>query len=342
MKTLSYVALVSALLVPPCALLAPSGLAQSTPAPATVLIGNATANDTQAAANDKFAELLTNYSNGRLKASARHGSSLGTIAQMLAALQAGSVHGMIFPAGFVSTTVPEMSLFDLPFLLPGDPAKITAFAAQSQAAAKMKELAAQKGIHIIGFHGIGPQSFLTKFPVNALADIQGKKFRVIPSPPRVGAYQDWGAVARPMELGEVYTSLQQGTIDGLENPPDVIYRMKLHEAAKYYTITEHFAFVSNVIVSKRWFDALPKELQEAVEKAGAETIVFADGANTATQKSSLDDMSKVITVTKLPQAELQKMKDLARNGVWVRMKNDAQRGPTVKLLEEDVARFSRM
>jgi TRAP-type C4-dicarboxylate transport system substrate-binding protein len=192
-----------------------------------VLIGNATANDTQAAANEKLAELMTSYSNGRLKASARHGQSLGTNAQMLAALQAGSIVGMVLPAGFISATVPELSLFDLPFLLPGAPAKITAFAAQSKAALKMAEVAEQKGIHVIGFHGIGPQSFLTKFPVSKLADIQGKKFRVIPSPPRVGAYQDWGAVPRPMEFGEVYTALQQGTLDGMENPPDVIYKMKL-------------------------------------------------------------------------------------------------------------------
>jgi tripartite ATP-independent transporter DctP family solute receptor len=307
-----------------------------------VLIGNATANDTQAAANEKLAELIVKYSDGRLKASVRHGQSLGTNAQMVAALQAGSVAAMILPAGFISSTVPELSLFDLPFLLPGAPAKITAFAAQSKAAAKMKELAQQKGIHVIGFHGIGPQSFLTKFPVNALSDIQGKKFRVIPSPPRVGAYQDWGAVPRPMEFGEVYTALQQGTLDGMENPPDVIYKMKLHEVATYYTITEHFAFASVVIVSKRWLDGLPKDLQDAVQKAGTETIQFADGAYTESQASSLDAMKKAITVTTFPAAELQKMKDLASKGVWERMKKDPQRGPTVQLLEEDVARFSKM
>jgi TRAP-type C4-dicarboxylate transport system substrate-binding protein len=261
---------------------------------------------------------------------------------MVAALQAGSIAAMILPAGFISSTVPELSLFDLPFLLPGAPAKITAFAAQSKAAVKMKELAQQKGIHVIGFHGIGPQSFLTKFPVNALSDIQGKKFRVIPSPPRVGAYQDWGAVPRPMEFGEVYTALQQGTLDGMENPPDVIYKMKLHEVATYYTITEHFAFASVVIVSKRWLDGLPKDLQDAVQKAGAETIQFADGAYTESQASSLDAMKKAITVTTFPAAELQKMKDLASKGVWERMKKDPQRGPTVQLLEEDVARFSKM
>jgi tripartite ATP-independent transporter DctP family solute receptor len=306
-----------------------------------ILIGNATANDTQAATNDKFAELITKYSNGKLKASARHGSSLGSIAQMLAAAQAGSVHGMIFPAGFLSATVPQISTFDMPFLLPGEPARITAFAAQSKGAAKMIELAEQKGIHILGFHGIGPQSLLTKFPVDSVDDLKGKKFRVIPSPPRVGAYQDWGAVARPMEFSEVYTALQQGTIDGMDNPPDVIFKMKHYEVAKYFTITHHNAFVSNVIVSKVWFDGLPKDQQAAVERAAKEAIAFADEDYTRSQRESLEAMAKVITVKDMPPAELAKMKELNMKGVWQRMRKDPIRGPMLELLEEDVARFTK-
>ena len=307
----------------------------------TLLIGNATANDTQAAANDKLAELFTKYSNGRFKASARHGEALGSNAQMIAALQAGSIHGMITTAGFTASVVPENSMFDMPFLLPGRPALITAFAAQSKAAALMKEAAEKKGIHVLAFHGIGPQSFLTKFPISKLADIQGKKFRVIPSPPRVGAYQDWGGVARPMEFGEVYTALQQGTLDGLENPPDVLYKMKMHEVAKYYTITEHFAFASIMMVSKKWYDGLPKDLQEVVDRSGRETVAFADAEYTKTQDSSLEAMRKAITVTTMPPAELQKMKDLALKGVWERMKADPQKGPIAKLLLEDLANFSK-
>jgi TRAP-type C4-dicarboxylate transport system substrate-binding protein len=251
------------------------------------------------------------------------------------------VHGMIFPAGFLSPVVPELAMFDMPFLLPGAPAGITAFTAQSKAAEVMKEQAAQRGILILGFHGIGPQSFLTTFPVTKLADIQGKKFRVIPSAPRVGAYGNWGAVARPMELGEVYTALQQGTIDGLENPPDVIYKMKLHEAAKYYTITEHFAFVSNVIVSKKWYDGLSVDLKDGIARAARDTIVWTDTAYTKSQNDSLEALKKAVTVTTLPPAELQKMKDLAFRGVWETMKADSVRGPIVKLLLEDVARFQK-
>ena len=306
----------------------------------TFLVGNTTVGDAQAMANDKFAELVTKHTGGKLKASARHGQALGGYAQMLPALQAGSIGGLVMPTGFMSTVVPELSLFDLPFLTPGEPARITAFARQSKAAERMKEVAATRGILVLGYHGIGPQSFLTKFPVKTLEDIKGKKIRVIPSPPRVGAYQDWGAVPRPMELGEVYTSLQQGTIDGMENPPDVIFRMKHHEVARFYTITEHFSFMSAVVVSKRLFDGQPKDVQDAIVKAANEALAYADPLYAQSQDDSLKEMAKTVTIEKLAPAELAKMKDLASKGVWARLEADAQRGPLVKMLREDAARFA--
>jgi C4-dicarboxylate-binding protein DctP len=316
-------------------LLAASALAQGQ----SVRIGNVTAGDVQAASCDKFAELITKYSNGKLAATAHQGGSLGNNQQMIRGLQAGSVHGMVFPAGFLSAVVPDLGMFDLPFLLPGSPSAITKFTAQSKAAEVMKDEAAKKGILIIGFVGVGAQNLLTRFPVNQLSDLVGKKMRVIPSPPRMGAYQDWGAVARPMELGEVYTALQQGTLDGIENPPDVIYKMKLHEAAQYYIITEHNAFVANVIVSKSWFDGLSKDLKDAVGHAGRETVDFTEVAYTNAQNTSLEALRKAVKVSAMPPTELAKMKEQALNGVWKRMENDPARGQLVKMLREDVSRF---
>jgi TRAP-type C4-dicarboxylate transport system substrate-binding protein len=232
-------------------------------------------------------------------------------------------------------------MWDMPFLLPGATAQITAFAAQSKAAVVMKQAAAKKNIHVLAFHGIGAQNLLTKFPITKISDLQGKKFRVIPSPPRVGAYQDWGGVARPMELGEVYTALGQGTVDGMEGPPDALYKMKMYEVTKFFTITEHFALASIMMVSKKWYDGLSKDLQEVVERAGRDTVAFSDAANTKNQEESLEAMRKVITVTKMPPAELQRMKELVRKGVWERMKADPQRGPIIALLLEDIANFSK-
>ncbi len=305
----------------------------------TVLVGNSTANDAQAAMNAYFAEMLTKNSNGRFQGNSQPGGALGTNSQMLATLQAGALPVMIIPTGFLAAALPDLGLFDLPFLLPGEPAKITAFTVQSKAVVKMKEIAEQKGIRILSFYGVGSQSLLTRFPVSRLADLQGKRFRVIPSPPRVGAYNDWSAVPRPMELSEVYTALQQGMVDGIENPPDVIYKMKLHEVAKYFTITEHSAFVNALIVSKKWFDALPKDLQGVVLKTGRETIAFGDDANTKAQNEGLDALKKYATTSRMPEAEIKKMKDLNYQGIWKKLRNDPQRGPMVKLLEEDIANY---
>ena len=334
MKAISKWAFVAA------SLLAAGTVFGQTPA-MNVLIGNSTANDAQAAINVRFAELLTKYSNGRLAASSRTGGSLGTNSQMLSTLQAGALQGMIIPTGFMASAVPEIGMFDLPFLLPGDPAKMTEFTVRSKAAARMREIAEQKGIHVIGFYGIGSQSLLTRFPVTKLADIQGKLFRVIPSPPRAGAYKDWGAVPRSMDFAEVYTALQQGTIVGIENPPDVIYKMKLYEVAKYFTRTEHSAFVMAILVSKKWRDALPKDLQEVVIRAGKDAITYADEINTKAQADALAAMRKEgsITVSDMPAAEIRKMRDLNREGVWKSMKNDPQRSAIVKLLEEDIADY---
>jgi len=317
--------------------------AQAQPAvPITMLIGNVTANDTQAEVNDKLAELVTKYSNGRIKASARHGGSLGNTSQMFAAMQAGSVHGMITPARVAASVVPELSLFFMPFLFPSEPAKITAAASQSKAAARMIELAKEKGILIIGFHGIGATNFFTKFPVNKVADFKGKKFWVIPGAPgMLGAYQDWGAVGRSMELPELYTALQQGNVDGVANPVDVTYRMKMHEVAKYLTIANPFVLVSGVHISKKWFDGLPKDLQDAVMRAGKDTITYADSAYTKSQAASLEALKKVISVHDMPQAELQKMKDLARKGVWARTLKDPKVGPMLKQLQQDLAPFNK-
>ena len=319
--------------------LAATAFGQATPM--AVRVGNSTANDAQEAVNRHFAGKLNEYSAGRIKASSHPGAALGSNPQMLTTLQAGALQAMTIPAGFMASVIPELSLFDMPFLMPPDPARATAFAAQSRAVEKMKEVAARKGIIVLSIYGVGSQNLLTRFPVNKLADLQGKLFRVIPSPPRIGTYKDWGAVPRPMPLHEVYTALQQGTVDGIENPPDVIYKMKLHEVSKYLTLTGHSTFVNALIVSKKWFDALPKDLKEVVLKAGRDSTVYADEVNGKSQKDSLEGLKKAIPTTQMPAAEIQKMKDAVYKGIWEQMKSDPQKGAVFKLLVEDVARFNK-
>lgn len=308
----------------------------------TMRIGNVTAHDTQATLNDMLGELSSKYSNGRIKSSVSHGGALGNSLQMLAAMQAGGLQGMISPSFIISGIVPEVSVFDMPFAIEKvEPKQITAFIQQSEAAKKIWELAETKGIHILGMSGVGPQNFLTSFKIEKASDFKGRKFAVNYSPPRIGMIKDWGGVTRNMGLGQWYTSIQQHLIDGFDLPPDVLYRMKFHEVAKYYTVTNHVVLIETIYTSKKWFDGLPKDLQEAVNKAAHETIGAADGLFTKSQAGGLAALKKAITVTEMPSAELAKLKAMVKKGTWERMADDPKLGPLVKLLEGDIARFNK-
>lgn len=308
----------------------------------TMRIGNVTAKDTQATLNDMLGALSSKYSNGRIKSSVSHGGALGNSLQMLAAMQAGGLQGMISPSFIISGLVPEVSILDMPFMVTKvAPKQITAFIHQSQAAKRIVELAETKGIHILGMSGVGPQNFLTNFKIEKASDFKGKKFAVNYSPPRIGMIKDFGGVARNMGLGQWYTSIQQGLINGFDLPPDVLYRMKFHEAAKFYTITNHVVLIETIYTSKKWFDGLPKDLQEAVNRAARETMGAADDLFTKSQAAGLEALKKAITVTEMPPAELAKLKDMVHKGVWQRISSDPKLGPLLKLLEGDIARFNK-
>lgn len=320
-----------------------TALGQTKPAaPAmNVLVGVATANDAQAALTVRLAELLTKYSNGRIAASARTGGALGTQTQMLATLQAGALACMVIPTGNLTSAVLEMGLFDLPFLLPGGPARMSEFTRRSKFAARMKEMAEQKDIHVIGFFGVGSTNLLTRFPITKLADIQGKLFRVIPSPPRAGAYKDWGAVPRTMELAELYSALQQATVVGMDGASDIIYRMKFYEVARYLTRTEHSGFLNTIIFSKKWFDTLPKDLQSVADRVGREGLILADELNTKADSDALEAMKKDrnVVYTELPASEIEKMKALSREGIWKSMRSGSRVSAMMDLLEQDLASY---
>jgi TRAP-type C4-dicarboxylate transport system substrate-binding protein len=85
-----------------------------------------------------------------------------------------------------------------------------------------------------------------------------------------------GAIATPLGSSEIYTGLQQGTIDGLDHTPSVIVANGWQELAKYFSLTEHFTIPDPVFVSKTWFDGLSEENQQAILEAGEK---FSDAWN---------------------------------------------------------------
>src|SRR5690606_29283220 len=104
-------------------------------------------------------------------------------------------------------------------------------------------------------------------PINGPEDLKCKKMRVMPSPLLVKQYESWGASPTPIDLGELYTALQQGVVDGQDNGFETIYTQKIHEVQKYLTISNHNMLNYFFVTNEKWFNNLPQDLQEIVQVA---------------------------------------------------------------------------
>ncbi len=117
--------------------------------------------------------------------------------------------------------------------------------------------AEENGFKIIAWTDIGSRSVLNqKHAVNTVDDLKGLKLRCMEDAVLADTVNAMGAIGTPMASSEIYTALQQGTIDGLDHTPSVIAANSWYELCKYFTLTEHFTIPDPVFVSKVWFDNL--------------------------------------------------------------------------------------
>lgn len=122
---------------------------------------------------------------------------------------------------------------------------------------------------ILSWWNFGERSILnSKRPVTTPADLKGLNIRCMEDAVLANTINAMGANGIPMAWSEVYTAVQQGTLDGLENSIPVITANKLYEVAKYFSKTEQFIIPDPILMSKKVYDSLTEEQQQAVVKAG--------------------------------------------------------------------------
>ncbi len=123
----------------------------------------------------------------------------------------------------------------------------------------------------------GARHTLTNKPVNKLEDLKGLKIRVPTNIIQVKGFEVLGATPTPMALGEVYTALQQGTIDGVENPLPVLYNGKFQEVAKYLLLDGHIFNVTNLVVGEDFWNSLTEDQQKLLVDTCKEAGVYQNG-----------------------------------------------------------------
>lgn len=288
----------------------------------TMKIGHATAKDAQDAMANHFAKKVEEFSDGRIKAPVYNASQLGNNPKMNKDVRSGAQEALIQPAGFAVPYIRTLAVLDLPFLFSGHEVFAKVMLMNNKATEPLRKAARKAGLEIVSFLGCGFKYFCTTFPLKTFEDLKGRKIRVIQSPVLISQIKAFSAIGIPMPLGELYTALQQGVVEGFTNPVSIIERMKYYEVSKYTTNTIHGGNASMVFVNKRWFDSLPAVLQEAVRKAGMATEgrVGAEYMSKFDQRS-LEIIKKKAVYAEFPETERAKMKTAVK-GIWDKMREN--------------------
>ncbi|MYZ43433.1 TRAP transporter substrate-binding protein [Schauerella aestuarii] len=222
------------------------------------------------AGGNAFAKSLENSSAGKYKVQQFANSALGGEREVIEGLQLGTIDLAIVSTGATLNFVPETGVFDIPFLLrdlPHARAVLDGPTGQNMLAKFPK-----RGLIALAW---GEQGFrhLTNNvrPVATPADAKGLKIRTTENPIHIAAFRQIGILPTPMAWPEVATALQQGTIDGQENPLSVITSAKLSQIQKYLSLTGHVYGPALVLMSPSVYDGLSDKEKAAFQQAGKDS-----------------------------------------------------------------------
>jgi tripartite ATP-independent transporter DctP family solute receptor len=267
------------------------GLAAHTASAQTVMrISISTAqNSHQGVAIDTLAKEVEKRTNGRYKIQTFYSGSLGAERESVEAVQLGTQELTWTSSGPIPNFVPETKIFDVPFLF-RDYAHARAVLDGPIGQDMLKKFDS-KGMKALAWGENGFRHMTnSKRAVNVPEDLKGLKMRTMENPVHIQAYKGFGIIPTPMAFTEVFTALQQGTVDGQENPLSVITANKFEQVQKYLTLTGHVYSPGVFLMNKAVFD----KLSAADKQAFLDAAKVAAKANRdrvdADEKSAVADL----------------------------------------------------
>lgn len=213
-----------------------------------------------------FKETVEKDTKGSVKVEIYPNGALGGDVQLTEAVATGSLDAALPSTSVLTAYADDFGVLDMPYLFTSSEAAFNAM--DGEVGDYFTKKLAEKGLVNLGYTYNGPRSTTTNVrPIVKPADLQGIKMRVMESPIFIDYYKTLGANPTPMSFTEVYTGLQQGTVDAEENPPSLILANKFFEVQKYLSLDEHTHNFLAFIMNKGKFDSLSKEQQDALVKA---------------------------------------------------------------------------
>ena len=257
-------------------------------------------------ASVKFADVVKAKSNGRIDVQVAHSAQLGDDAAMVTAIRTGALDMSANSQGAVANAVPEYAAYGMPFMFstPAQAFKLL----DGPLGKELADKSAEKGMIVLGYWDNGIRHMTnSKRPITKVEDMKGLKMRTPPDAVLVDIMQALGADPQQIKFAELYVALQQGVVDGQENPLVNIHASKLYEVQKHLALTSHMFQMTPFLMSKRTWDRLSEADRKIVRDAATEaTALQRKWSQEADDKLLADLKSKGVQVTTVDKSAFAK------------------------------------
>ncbi len=258
---------------------------------------------------ERFAEIVAAKSGGKLKVNLFPGGVLGSDAQTVSAVQAGTVEMTVLNSGILASQVKEFAIYDFPFLF-ANPREADAVV-DGPFGKNLHAKLADKAIVGLAYWELGFRNLTnSRRPIHKVEDIAGLKLRVIPNPINIDWVKALDANPTPLAFPELFAALEQKAVDGQENPVSVILANRFAEVQKYLALTNHQYNPQSVIVSKKLWDTLSGAEKQILQDAAIEAGKYERQVSREQAASMLEELKKAgMQMTELPPAEQAKLRE---------------------------------
>ena len=290
-----------------------------------------------ALAANRFGEIVTAKSGGKIKVRVFPGNQLGVDMQQMSALLGGTQEMMAHASAQIAGLVKEFGLLDFPYIVTTEQQADTLL--DGPAGQALLDMLPPKGLIGLGYWENGfRHTTNSRRPITKVEDLDGLKFRVQPSPLFIETFKAFKTNPVTMSFSELYTALETRTVDAQENPLLNILTAKLFEVQKYASLTGHIYGNGVVLVSKRFWDRLSATEKKIIQDAFLEARDYQRQESRRQEREAVGQLkAKGMQVNELAPAELDRMRQMTQP---IKDKFAAQYDPgIVKIFQAEVERI---
>ena len=250
-----------------------------------------TVEDSRHLAALEFKKTLEEKTNGQATVTIFPSSQLGTYVEMIEGLQMGTIDIVLESIGTLSVHHPLAGIESMPYLFKDmeDYLKVWEGPIGQEI---INKIANEVNYLVIGHLFRGARQLTANKPVESLEDLQGLKMRVSPMKERIVTWNVLGASPTPMSWSEVFTALDQGIIEGQENPLNTIYNASIHEVQDYLILTSHMINGFTFIFNNNYFNSLPEKNQQALRESIKVAETWYNNRVTKEEEKLLEQLKK--------------------------------------------------